>query len=263
MRRDSVLGTIMVAAVLCVVCSVVVSLAAVVLKPYQLENERLDKQKNVLAAAGLLEPGDDTAAIDAKFKKIKRQIVNLDTGEVASDEELQEAGIDNPSTYDPAEARENDKLNRQVTGLPGIEKTEKYAIVYVIEGDDGKLQGVVLPVYGKGLWSTMYGFLAIKADLQTAQGITFYKQGETPGLGGEVDNPKWKALWPGKQLRSDDGKVLIHVVKGQGSGDEQVDGLSGATITTNGVNDLVRFWLGEEGFGPYLKQLESKEKSNG
>ncbi|PQO36245.1 Na(+)-translocating NADH-quinone reductase subunit C [Bremerella cremea] len=262
MRRDSVLGTIMVAAVLCVVCSVVVSVAAVALKPFQLENERLDKQKNVLAAAGLLEPGDDAAAIDAKFKKIKRQIVNLDSGEVASEEELKEAGIDDPANYSPDEARENDNLNRQVTGLPGIEKTEKYAVVYVIE-DDGELHGVVLPIYGKGLWSTMYGFLALDADLMTAKGITFYKQGETPGLGGEVDNPKWKALWPGKKLRSPDGEVLIHVVKGQGTGDEQVDGLSGATITTNGVNDFVRFWLGEEGFGPYLKQLESKENTNG
>ena len=146
--------------------------------------------------------------------------------------------------------------------MPGIAKTEKYAVIYVIEDGD-ELHGVVLPIYGKGLWSTMYGFLALEADMQTAKGITFYKQGETPGLGGEVDNPKWKALWPGKKLRNEDGEVLIHVVKSQGTGDEQVDGLSGATITTLGVNDFVRFWLGEEGFGPYLKQLESKENTNG
>lgn len=263
MRRDSVTGTIVVAAVLCVVCSVVVSGAAVALKPWQVANAKIDQQKNVLAAAGLLEPGDNAKAIDEKFKKVERQIVNLDTGEVASDEELKEAGIAKPANYDPAEARDNPELNRKVTGLPGITQTEKYAIVYVARTDDGKLQAVVLPIYGKGLWSTMYGYLALDADLTTAKGITFYSQGETPGLGGEVDNPKWKAKWPGKKLRTEEGEVLIEVVKGQGSGDSQVDGLSGATITTNGVNDFVRFWLGEEGFGPYLKNLEAKEKSNG
>ena len=263
MRRDSVTGTIVVAAVLCVVCSVVVSTAAVVLKPRQDANAKLDMQKNVLAAAGLLDEGDDAAAIKAKFEKVKRQIIDLDTGEVASEEELKEAGITNIDEYDPAEAANNDELNQVVTGLPGIPTIAKYSVVYVAETEDGKLEAVVLPIYGKGLWSTMYGFLALDADLTTAKGITFYDQEETPGLGGEVDNPKWKNQWPGKKLRTKDGEVLIEVVKGQGSGDSEVDGLSGATITTNGVNDFVRFWLGEEGFGPYLENLASKENSDG
>lgn len=263
MQRDSVTGTIVVAAVLCVVCSVVVSAAAVVLKPYQEENAKLDKQKNVLAAAGLLEEGDDATAIATKFEKVDRQIVNLDTGEVPSEEELKEAGITNPDEYDQKAAADDPQLNRAVEGLPGLETTAKYADVYVVKSDDGKLQTVILPIYGKGLWSTMYGFLAIDSDLKTAKGITFYEHGETPGLGGEVDNKKWKGYWPGKKLRDDEGNVLIEVVKGQGSGDSEVDGLSGATITTNGVNDFVRFWLGEEGFGPYLKNLESKENSDG
>lgn len=263
MRRDSVAGTILVAAVLCVVCSVVVSGTAVGLKSLQQANAKLDKQRSVLAAAGLLEPGDTPAQVEAKFKKVEKQVINLETGAVVSDEELKEAGVAEPSTYDPAEARDNPQLNREVTGLPGIPKTEKFADVYLVKSDDGSLEGVVLPIYGKGLWSTMYGYLAIQPDLKTAKGITFYQHGETPGLGGEVDNPNWKALWPDKKLRDEKGDVLIDVVKGQGSGDSEVDGLSGATITTKGVDHFVRFWLGEEGFGPYLKNLESKEKSNG
>ncbi|MFN3149225.1 Na(+)-translocating NADH-quinone reductase subunit C [Bremerella sp.] len=264
MRRDSVAGTILVAAVLCVVCSVIVSGTAVGLKSFQQANAKLDKQANVLAAAGLLKPEDKPADVEATFQKnFEKHFVNLETGEVVSPEELKEAGVAEPTTYDPAEARDNPKLNRSVEGLPGIVKTEKYADVYLVKSDDGTLTGVVLPIYGKGLWSTMYGFLALDADLKTAKGITFYSHGETPGLGGEVDNPNWKAQWPGKKVRNDEGEVLIEVVKGTGSGDSEVDGLSGATITTNGVDNFVRFWLGEEGFGPYLKNLESKEKSDG
>jgi len=264
MRRDSVAGTILVAAVLCVVCSVIVSGTAVGLKSLQQANAKLDKQRNVLAAAGLLKPGDTAAEVEKTFENnFEKQFINLETGEVVSPEELKEAGVAEPSTYDPAEARDNPKLNRSVEGLSGIQKTEKYTEVYLVKGSDGSLEGVVLPIYGKGLWSTMYGFLALQADLTTAKGITFYQHGETPGLGGEVDNPNWKAQWPGKEVRSEDGEVLIEVVKGQGSGESEVDGLSGATITTNGVNNFVRFWLGDEGFGPFLKNLESKEKSNG
>jgi len=263
MRRDSVAGTILVAAVLCVVCSVIVSGTAVGLKSIQQTNAKLDKQRNVLAAAGLLEKGDTAAQVKAKFEKIEKQTINLETGEPVSDEELKEAGVSDPATYNPAEARDNPKLNRSVEGLGGIPKTEKYADVYLVKSEDGALQGVVLPIYGKGLWSTMYGFLALESDLDTAKGITFYSHGETPGLGGEVDNPAWKAEWPGKEVRNDEGKVLIEVVKGKASGDSEVDGLSGATITTNGVNNFVRFWLGEQGFGPYLENLKTKEKSNG
>ncbi|WDI43691.1 Na(+)-translocating NADH-quinone reductase subunit C [Bremerella sp. P1] len=263
MRRDSVAGTILVAAVLCVVCSVIVSGTAVGLKSIQQANAELDKQRNVLAAAGLLEKGDSTEQITAKFEKIEKQIINLETGEVASDEELKEAGVSDPATYNPAEARDNPKLNREVDGLTGIPRTEKFADVYLVKSEDGALTGVVLPIYGKGLWSTMYGFLALESDLDTAKGITFYQHGETPGLGGEVDNQVWKDKWPGKEVRNDEGKVLIEVVKGIGMGESQVDGLSGATITTKGVNNFVRFWLGEQGFGPYLESLKTKEKSNG
>ena len=135
--------------------------------------------------------------------------------------------------------------------------------------DSGKLQKVILPVYGKGLWSTLYGFIALESDLNTIAGLTFYEHKETPGLGGEVDNPKWKAQWPGKTLRdADDEDIEIEVVKGQvvpgtPSENHQVDGLSGATITSRGVSDLIRYWVSEDGFGTYLEKLEAAGGSNG
>ena len=136
---------------------------------------------------------------------------------------------------------------------------------------------MILPIYGKGLWSTLYGFIAVDADGQTIRGITFYEHGETPGLGGEVENPAWKALWPGKSAFSAEeikGSSLDHlptpiiqVAKGQVTSEtvqaeHKVDGLSGATITSNGVTALVRYWLGPDGFGSYLHQLRSERAAS-
>ena len=124
--------------------------------------------------------------------------------------------------------------------------------------DGETLELVVLPVEGLGLWSTLYGFIALDADLETVRGLSFYEHGETPGLGGEVDNPRWKALWPGRKVLAD-AEPRIEVVRGRaGSTDEdpyRVDGLAGATMTGRGVTNLLRFWLGEEGFRPYFERL--------
>ena len=117
---------------------------------------------------------------------------------------------------------------------------------------------MILPVEGLGLWSTLYGFLAVDADLETIRGLTFYEHAETPGLGGEVDNPRWKSLWPGRRTTVD-GEPRIEVIRGRagppGEDPYRVDGLSGAAITGRGVTNLLRFWLSDEGFRPYLTRL--------
>ena len=76
------------------------------------------------------------------------------------------------------------------------------------------IESIILPMHGYGLWSTMYGFLAIEADGQTVKSINFYDQGETPGLGGEVVNPNWRALWKGKKVYSESGEVELGLIKG-------------------------------------------------
>jgi Na+-transporting NADH:ubiquinone oxidoreductase subunit C len=124
----------------------------------------------------------------------------------------------------------------------------------VVEGDE--LKAIILPIEGKGLWSTLYGYLALAPDANTVVGITFYDHGETPGLGGEVDNPRWQALWPNRKAYDARGNAALRVKKGRAGPPEedphQVDGLSGATITSRGVTALIQFWLGDDGFGPYL-----------
>jgi Na+-transporting NADH:ubiquinone oxidoreductase subunit C len=95
-------------------------------------------------------------------------------------------------------------------------------------------------------------------------GFGFYQHAETPGLGGEVDNPLWKGLWKGKTLFDGDGELAVEIIKGgidpqSPKAEHQVDALAGATLTSNGVNNLLHFWLGENGFGPFLEKLNKGE----
>jgi len=236
MPRETIKQTIGVAAGVCVVCSVLVSTAAVVLKPIQDRNRTLERRRNILIAAGLLEPGR-AADVDKLFSKIERRRVDL------SAHAFVEKVPDEANTIDVRDP----KL--------GLKHVDRYQSIY-LKRKDGKIQRVVLPIEGKGLWSTMYGFLALGGDMTTIKSLAFYQHGETPGLGGEVDNPNWKRSWIGKQAFDEEGKPWIRVVKGRadpGAPDE-VDGLSGATLTSRGVENLVRFWLGQQGYGPVLKK---------
>lgn len=258
-KRDTVTGTLLVALVLCVACSVVVASAAVLLRPMQEANKKLDQRRNVLIAAGI----DVTELSDEQIKEmfndesqIQRELINLDTGKPV---DAEATGID-PSTYEPKKAAKSPQLSEPVQTdgpTPGVSRREKYAFVFKIM-EDGKVGKYVLPVYGKGLWSTLYGYLALEGDLRTVGGITFYDHKETPGLGGEVDNPGWKALWPGKEVYDESWNVDFQVIKGSvdpnsANAEHQIDGLSGATITSRGVSNLVQYWVGPDGFGPYLE----------
>jgi Na+-transporting NADH:ubiquinone oxidoreductase subunit C len=253
--NDSTAKTLLVALSLCIVCSVIVSTAAVVLKPAQEINKTLDKKRNILAAAGML---DSSKSIDEQFSQITTRIVDLRTGKFsddvsAKDYDQRKAGKD-PSRSD-ALTTEQDRAK--------IFRREHYASIYLVEGGQGEIEKIILPVRGYGLWSTLYGFIALESDANTIAGLGFYEHGETPGLGGEVDNPRWQALWPGKQVYKD-GAVSIALIKGavNPANDNalwQVDGLAGATLTARGVTNLVQFWLGENGFETFLKNLKSGE----
>ena len=261
-NNDSIQKTLMVAVLLCLVCSIIVAGSAVSLKPIQVQNKLEDKKKNILAAAGLLQEGK---TIDEQFKQVTTRIVNLETGAYASESELSELAA---SGY-PVEGFDQRKLAKDPkfsASLPGdkdtasIKRKEKYAAVYLVE-KEGAVDRIILPVHGYGLWSTLYGFVALEGDAKTIAGLGFYSHAETPGLGGEVDNPSWKAQFTGKKVHNDAGEVAIAVMKGkvvEGNPEQnnQVDGLSGATLTSNGVTNLMRFWLGEQGFAAYLAGLD-------
>jgi len=243
-----------VAASLCIVCSILVAGAAVSLKDRQEVNKKLDVKKNLLQASGLLEPGSASKEeIEAAYKSIEAAVINLETGKVESSL--------NPTEFSQLKASKDSEMNKRISpemDKAGIKWRSKFAPAYKYM-KDGKMQMLILPVNGKGLWSTLYGFLALDTDLETVKGIGFYQHGETPGLGGEIDNVDWKAKWAGKKLFRDD-QVALKVIKGQASKgsknyEYQIDGLSGATITSNGVTGLIQYWMGPDGFGPYLDNL--------
>jgi Na+-transporting NADH:ubiquinone oxidoreductase subunit C len=252
MQRDSVLNTFVVSTCLCVVCSVLVSSAAVLLRRPQEENKVREMRKNVLLAAGLF---DEKVPLEDLFKQVETRIVDLQTGQFVPSNEL------DPQKYDQRAAAKDPDLSVGISpedDLAGIKRREKYSFVYLVN-KDGKLDQVVLPIKGKGLWSTLYGFIALDADMQKIRGITFYEHGETPGLGGEIDNKNWKKKWTMDKLAFDDtGQVRIEVIRGNANPNSeeakyQIDGLAGATITSQGVSRLVHYWLGEDGFKPFLE----------
>ena len=256
MARESVSKTFIVAIALAAVCSLLVSGAAIGLRPLQEANKVRDRKKNILIVAGLY---DAKASVEESFQQIEPRIVDLATGEYVPKDKL------NPETFDQRAAAKDPELSVSIPSekdLAGIGRREKYSLVYLVK-KDGKLEQVILPIDGKGLWSTLYGFLALSGDLNTVKGITFYEHAETPGLGGEIDNPTWKAQWAEKKIYDKDGNVQLHVVKGaadKGSPQAvyQVDGLSGATLTANGVTNLVKYWLGDDGFKKLLERLQAK-----
>ncbi|QDT33197.1 Na(+)-translocating NADH-quinone reductase subunit C [Thalassoglobus polymorphus] len=259
---NSFLGTLVVAVVLCLVCSFVVSTAAVALRPLQEQNKKIKQQRNVLSAAGLWDDQSTTSNLAEKFENVKIIAVNLP----GRDDDAPAAGTINKSvdvkSYNQLKASKDPQQSIIIgdKDVAGIKRREKVSLVYLINDSDGNLQTIVLPIYGKGLWSTLYGYLALEADTRTVKGITFYQHGETPGLGGEVDNPKWKALWPEKTVLDESGEPIIEVTKpGVASDENQVDGLSGATITSVGVEKTIKYWLGDDAFGPFLERIRNDE----
>lgn len=257
-NKDSVSGTIKVALVVCVVCSIFISSAAVILKPFQVANKILDRNMNILIAAGMFDPAlNSKDEVNELFAEFTPRIVDLDSGAFMTDEQLSQLGID-LQTYDDRAAQSDPAFSEALAeedDVADIKRRVKYATVYLVEAADGTLQTIVLPVSGYGLWGTMYGYLALQGDGNTVTGIGFYDHKETPGLGGEITNPRWKALWPGKQIFDASGAVALRTVKGNGSGVHEVDGLSGASLTTRGVGNLIAFWMGPKGFGPFLANM--------
>ncbi len=252
MNKDTVLGTFLVAATLCLAASIIVSTAAISLKPRQEANKVFDKKVNILKAASLF---TDKASVDETFKqKVRTKIIDLKTGDYITSADA--------SKYDVKKMAKDPKEGLQIPAdkdIAGIKRRARYAVLYEIVNEENQVKQVVLPIHGKGLWSTLWGFVAVAEDTNTVNGLGFYAHAETPGLGGEVDNPNWKAIWKGKKIYKD-GKVALEVIKGsvnkQSPGAEyQVDGLSGATITARGVSYLVQYWLGEEGYKKYLSKM--------
>jgi Na+-transporting NADH:ubiquinone oxidoreductase subunit C len=233
------------------VSAVLVSTASVMLKPVQEAHLAAERAARMAAMLDTL-PGLRDVMAELGVDTLETRIVDLETGAFVSD-------VD-PGTFD-LRAAETDP--DQSIAIPpdaddaSLGRRAKLAPVYLLERD-GALLLIVLPVSGKGYQSTLRATLALSADLTTVSALTITEQGETPGIGARVEDPAWLALWAGKQVADETGKIVVSVVRGQATSPYEVDGISGATITSNGVTGMLRYWLGAHGFGPFLDRLRAE-----
>ena len=233
-ERKSSLQVMQTALVVAFVCALLVSLAAVILRPYYLENleaERMARLNSILQALQYLNQGD-TIELDAR-------VVDLNHGVYSN-------AVD-PASYDARRAAIDPAQSvaiPEAADVAGLKRRARYAVVYLLGNNDSTASGLILPVRGVGYQSALYGYLALGADMREILALRFYQQAETPGLGSQIQSPSWESQWPGKRAFNDDGDVSI-----------QFDAISGATRTSIGVERMLQFWLGDFGFGPYLRQL--------
>ncbi|WP_144210501.1 Na(+)-translocating NADH-quinone reductase subunit C [Shewanella donghaensis] len=257
-NKESIGKTLFVVIGLCFICSMLVSTAAVLLKPIQQENKLLDKQKYILEAAGLVDPKakklEKKAIQDLYGEFVEARLVDLKTGEFVDGD---------ADTFDAEKAARSPATSfKPKNDIASVKRVANQGVVYLVKDENNKLQTVIIPVKGYGLWSTMFAFLAVEADMNTIRSLVYYDftgSGETPGLGGEVQNPQWIAKWEGKKLYDDNGELAIQVTKIPtiASSIHGVDALSGATLTSNGVQYSLTFWLGEEGFARFIEKARN------
>lgn len=249
--NDTIKKTFLVAVVLCLVCSVVVSMSSVLLRPIQLANKDAFLKRNILQAAGMY---DASQSVDEQFEQFTVRMVDLETGMFTDEVDA--------ASFDQLKAAKDPALSIEIPAdqdVAKISRRAKYAKVYTLDGDNG-IERIILPINGYGLWGTLYGYLALESDANTVVGLSYYDHKETPGLGGEVDNPKWKALWDGKKIYDNNDDVAISVMKGAVDSSDpnavyKVDGLAGATLTSRGVHLMFQYWLGKNGFEEFLSNL--------
>ena len=227
----------------CIACAVVVSVTAVTVRPEQNLNVENEKKLKILAAAGIT-----TDEVEKEFSKIKTLYVDFKSNQL----------VEVTENYDHIKASSNvaqSSLVPKEQDIAILKRRENVAPIYVWYSEQNQIQKIVLPIRGYGLWGTLYGYLSLDADLNTVKGIEYYDHKETPGLGGEVDNPEWKSDWNGKKVYDSSGNVILYVTKGPSTEEYEIDGISGATLTSNGVSNMIKYWLGENGYGPVLKML--------
>ena len=252
--NESIVKTIGIAFAVCFICSLVVSSSAVSLRDLQKENKLNDKRIKILQVADIYDP---SISIAEQFSELESKFIDFNTGLMM--DEYNNFSIDE---YDQIVVTKDPNLSSKVPSsedIAVIKNRENVGKIYILRDEVGTIDKLVLPIRGYGLWGTLYGYISIEEDFNTVSGIEFYDHKETPGLGAEVDNPKWKAQWKGKKIYKDN-KVNLAVIKGKvEAGDSEssykIDGLSGATITSRGVTNMVAYWFGESGYSSLLREL--------
>lgn len=246
--NDDLVKIIGVAVLVALVSSAAVSVTAVMLKPYQEANRAAEQQARMDKMLDTL-PGMRDLMMETGVNTLETRLVNLDDGSFA--------GSEDAAAFDLNTALQDEEASIALDAdadIAGITRRANQSPVYLLQ-KDGDLKLIVLPVYGAGYQSTLRAMLAIEPDLVTIAALAIVEQGDTPGFGARIEEPEWLAQWPGKKIADETGTVRIELVRGGASTPYEVDGISGATRTSNGFTNVLRFWLGEMGFGPFLTRL--------
>ena len=256
MSNESPRKALLVVFCVALVCSILVSVAAVSLKPIQLQNQLLERGRNIISLTGLVPVGQAVAddQLLELMGQLDHRLVSLDTGEF-------DASAD-PADFDARRAASDPERSTPVPAdldVAALSRRADQAEVFLVWGDPG-LERIILPIHGQGMWSTIYGFLALESDLKTIGAVSFYEQAETAGLGDQIMRPDWQAQWSGRRLFDDQGSYQFGIAAGSvdpssAAAAYRVDGISGATITGNAVGRIVEYWVGPHGFGPLLDRL--------
>ncbi len=251
-NKESVGKTFLVVFVLCLVCSIFVAGTTVALRDIQEQEKVRDKQNNIILVSGLdfnLETGD---AVKFYKEHIKAQMLNVDSGI------LVEKSKENAEDFDYVSKSKTKEYKHAIDkdkDVAGIRFRSKLMPVYIAKDASGNIKSYILPFYGQGLWSTLYGLLAITPDGKNVIGVNFYEHGETPGLGGEISNPTWTAKWKGKLVMQGDKVITVYKGPAPEGSQIEVDGISGATLTGKGVSNCMTYWLSDDAYGKFIKQL--------
>lgn len=257
-RKDSISKTFMVAFTVSLFGGILVSTSAILLKPFHLANQEREQQQYLLEIVER-QPGIQELFETVEARHVEARVVDLATGRYLR--------TINPDEYDQRKAVRNPSQSIAIPpehDIARIKRRAKYATVYLVR-KNGTIKFIILPIHGKGFASTLYGYLGLDANANVVIGLNFYEHSETPGLGAQVSDQVWLDQWRGKKLRDSEGKLRIGVARGQVAAESlaaayEVDSLSGATWTSRSVHHLVRFWLGDYGFGPYLKNLSLEDQ---
>ncbi len=255
LNKDSVLGTFVIIVTFCLVCSVLVSSAVVALDPLKVAAVANDRQINILKVSGFEVKG---SVADTFKAHIESHLINVETGAL-EDSAVPANEIEGYNFASLAKKPDSSVAIAKDQDVAGIMRHAKYMPVYFAKNEAGTVERVILPFYGQALWSTVYGYVALSpADANTILGVTFYSHGETPGLGGEIDNPNWQAKWVNKKLTDEAGDYKFKITKNAADQNFEIDALSGATLTSVGVDHTAAYWLGDA-YKPFLEKLAKGE----
>jgi len=245
-------GKIIVASMMlfCVLCFAAVAVYFLLIKRNDAQPTSQQQTAAILQVAGLIAGKEDERAMKALFEKrvIVRQ-VNLDSGAllpVGPRQAGQQTCVNLTADQDPAQVRQRCSI----------------ADVYLVQNNVHEIQQIILPVSGKGAKSMMHAFIALETDGRTVKNLFYYEQNETPLLGAKVEDVQWLQQWPGKKLLNDNAQPALKVVQERRAppDDYTVDGISGATMTSSGVEKSINFWIGDRGYGHFLQRIAKDKK---